>query len=181
MTTTTLPIITVNLTGYAHVSIHETKTGKKVPRLHFTADEEFVAGDRLLHADHFVRAYWGEMLLDWKGLTAPLTARDYGFRQRVSLTIRLNRDRYWDIVALDILGDCEFEPDSPHSHATVTRYPHRDRLPALVQQQLAENESTPRRSSFHIHKNGPWITPSGRPEDMVPRSRPAVPTANAQQ
>lgn len=156
----------LTLIGYGHIVPHTTQTRKTVPRLYLTADAPFLLGDQPVFKNFFSDFPHGGMLLDWNDAGKEVTARADHLRQRMSVELTRNPSGYWTIVSIKLLDTVEFAPEFTLYHADLASFPHQDRIPADVRTHVQENVATPRRGFFTKYPHGPWLTTSGRPEDI---------------
>ncbi len=158
----------LTLSGSGYVMPHET-TGqrKKVQRLYFTATADFEFMGDYFRPDFFADALgYGAKLLDWNDLTAAMTARSLGLRQAVTIVVRRNERRFWDLVAVRDLG--RIQPSKTHfiSASELHRYIDHPHIPQAVREQLKANRDHVRKSTFDFAPYGQFRSESGRWGDL---------------
>jgi hypothetical protein len=166
---------TITLTGTGRIWPHTTYNKQKVPNLQFTASHDFTGEeDRVYPANHFDNPYGGEHLLDWNNKTQRVDAKALHLDQPLQITIERNAKGYWNILNINILGPCQFKKDCFIQHQNIKDFPHQELIPENIKKQIAENDAilAKEHSPFATPIHGPWTTPTGKLQDLVPHGKP---------
>jgi hypothetical protein len=166
--------MTITLTGKARTALAFNE-GKPLTQLRFTADKNFSDGETHHPHDYFDSNNEGNLcnLFDRDNKTKNITAREYNLEQRATITINKNPEGCWDILDVQILGPCKFYKGAIITHHDLKNFPDQNRIPKKIKSLMDENEESIKETHgpFDLSlpfPHGPWTTPTGEPEDIIP-------------